>query len=231
MIIGVFGLPGMGKTTFLAKCAYRWTHGKSFMGIPPAQIVFTNFQCPGCYKLDFNELGLFNFHDCNIIIDEIMLLADCRNFKTFPEHLKAFFALHRRSHTNVIWCSQSWRDCDLKIRALTERFYLLEKGRFLKDFSFIKPIRHIMGVSNKNMEDVYQLGAPIEWSFVFRPKYYKMFDSFESKLHALPPVKLTPWVDIVEFTNSYSVSCSGDCLFYACQLPRCLEFSIYYSSI
>lgn len=193
MIIGVVGLPGSGKTTFLTKCAYKWTHGKTFMGIPPADVVFTNFQCPGCYKLDFDKLGLYNFCNCNIIIDEIMLLADTRNFKTFPEHLKAFFALHRRSRTNCLWASQYWDDCDKKIRVLTERFYLLERGKILKSFSFVKPIYRAMGVDNKHMTDKYVLGAPLEWFWVYRPRYYSMFDSYESRLHELPPVELIPW--------------------------------------
>lgn len=194
MIVGVFGLPGAGKSTFLAKCAYLWTHGKKFMNIEPHKVVFTNFECLGCYKLDFDKLGLYNFSDCNIIIDEIMLYADTRNFKTFPEHLKAFFALHRKSNIGgILWCSQYWDDCDKKIRVLTDRFYLLERGKLLKQFSFVKPIYRAMGVDNKHMTDKYILGAPLEWFWVYRPRYYSMFDSFESKLHALPPVDLIPW--------------------------------------
>ena len=88
-IVGVIGLPGSGKTTLLAKAAYKWLHGKSFLGMPARSKVLTNFDCPGCYKLSFDCLGLYNFQDMNIIIDEIMLLADNRNFKSFPEHLKA----------------------------------------------------------------------------------------------------------------------------------------------
>ena len=56
MVIGVFGLPGMGKTTFLTKCARKALNGKSFMGIKPHSKVFTNFASPGCYKLDFNKV-------------------------------------------------------------------------------------------------------------------------------------------------------------------------------
>ena len=193
MIVGVFGLPGAGKTTFLTKCAYKWTHGKKFMGIPPADIVLTNFDCPNCYKLDFDSLGKFNFHHMNILIDEIMLFADCRNFKTFSEDLKAFFALHRRSHVNVVWCSQSYRDCDIKIRNLTEKFFLLECGKILSMFSFAKPIYHVMNVKSDEIQDRYILGAPLEWVPVFRPRYYSMFDSYESKLKLLPDPELIPW--------------------------------------
>ena len=130
MIQGVFGLPGMGKSTFMTKCAVMSLKGKTFMGVKPKKIVFTNFECQGCYKLDFDKLGLYNFCDCLILIDEIMLFADTRNFKTFPEHLKrGFFAKHRHSNIDIIWCSQYWDDCDKKIRVLTQKFYLMEKSK------------------------------------------------------------------------------------------------------
>lgn len=190
-IVGVIGLPGSGKTTLLAKAAYNWLHGRSFLGIPARSKVFTNFECPGCYKLDFDCLGLYNFHDANMLIDEIMLLADNRNFKTFPEHLKAFFCLHRRSELGICWCSQRW-DCDAKIRALTERYYLL-KDSIIPGVSFIKPIVHNMGVSRSKLDDSFTIGAPITWKILFRPYYYTLFDSFESKLHTLPEPKLKLW--------------------------------------
>ena len=40
MIIGVFGLPGAGKTTFLTSAAQHLLHGKSFMGLSPSKVVF-----------------------------------------------------------------------------------------------------------------------------------------------------------------------------------------------
>lgn len=190
MIIGVFGLPGMGKSTFLAKCAYKCLHGKSFMGVPPHSKVFTNFECPGCYQLDFNALGVYHFSDSLFLIDEIMLLADSRDFKFFPPQLKYFFSHHRHFNCDVIWCSQYYDDCDKKIRVLTQRYYLLEKHSTLP-ISFVKPITRFLGAKKGQMLDTYELGAPITWRFVWRPKYYKMFDSFVQK--ELPPAELLPW--------------------------------------
>ena len=190
-IVGVIGLPGSGKTTLLAKAAYHWLHGRSFLGLPARSRVLTNFDCPGCYKLDFDSLGLYSFEDCNIIIDEIMLLADNRNFKSFPEHLKAFFALSRRSNLEILWCSQRW-DCDAKIRALTERYYLLKDSIF-PGISFIKPIVHNMGVSRSKLDDSFAIAPPIAWKVLFRPYYYTIFDSYESKLHQLPAPSYELW--------------------------------------
>lgn len=190
MIIGVFGLPGMGKSTFLAKCAYKSLHGKSFMGVPPHSKVFTNFECPGCYQLDFTALGVYHFSDSLFLIDEIMLLADSRDFKSFPPQLKYFFSHHRHFNCDVIWCSQYYDDCDKKIRVLTQKYYLLEKSSTFP-VSFVKPITRFLGAKKGQMLDTYELGAPITWRLVWRPKYYGMFDSFVQK--ELPPADLVSW--------------------------------------
>ena len=132
MIIGVFGLPGAGKTTFLASAAQHLLNGKKFLGLSPSKVVFTNFYCKGCYKLDFDKLGIYNFSDCNILIDEIMLLADTRNFKTFPESLKRFFSQHRKTLGDghgCLWCSQYYDDCDKKIRFHLTKNRLDERKR------------------------------------------------------------------------------------------------------
>lgn len=203
MIQGVFGLPGMGKTTFLTKCAEMTLKGKRFMGVEPTKVVFTNFECKGCYKLDFDKLGLYNFSHCLILIDEIMLFADTRNFKTFPEHLKKFFAKHRHSHIDIIWCSQYWDDCDKKIRVLTQKFYLMEKSKIFPQITWVKPIIRAMGVSDKHMTDDYTIAAPIEWKLVYRPRYYGKFDSFDTE--PLPPVELIPWETPCPVINSRGV--------------------------
>ena len=187
----IFGLPGAGKTTLLTKIAQKSLAGKKFMGLEPKKIVFTNFECSGCYRLDFDQLGILNYCNCLILIDEIMLLADTRNYQKFPEHLGKFFRLARHAHCQIVVCSQFWDDVDKKIRVITDRFYLLERGRILTNFSFVKPIVRHMGVDNKHMTDHYILGSPLEWSAVYRPKYYKHFDSFAKE--DLPPVPLVPW--------------------------------------
>lgn len=200
MIKSVFGLPGEGKTTFLTKCARMWLSGKRYMGIPPSDRVFTSFYCPGCYKLDWNTLGLYDMQNSNILIDEIMLFCDNRNWKEFPEHLKAFFSLHRHWNINIIWCSQNWRDCDLKIRNLTQDFYLIQKSIIFPQISFIKPIVRKFGVQHDSIVDTYVLAAPLEWKFVYRPRYYSYFDTY-AKHKVLPPVKLISWDDVEKGTG------------------------------
>lgn len=191
MIIGIFGLPGMGKTTVLTKIAQKSLAGKSYLGVPPHQFVYTNFECLGCYKLDFDALGVYAFDNALILIDEIMLLADTRNFKTFPDRLKRFFALHRHWGIDVVWCSQYWDDCDKKIRVLTDRYYLMERHGA---FTVIKPIQRFLGAVDGRMMDEYRAGAPITWRWVYRPRYYHYFDSF-----VVPDLPANPAIELWEF--------------------------------
>lgn len=188
MIVGVFGLPGMGKTTFLTKLAYKCLHGRGWMGFKHHDIVFTNFECQGCYKLDFSTLGVYQYENALILIDEIMLLADTRNFKTFPAHLKYFFAMHRHHGLEICWASQYYDDCDKKIRVLTDRYYIMSA---LGKFTIVKPIDRRIACEGGKILDDYQTGNPISWRWVFRPHYYKYFDSFaHADLPQLPQLEL-----------------------------------------
>ena len=72
MICGVFGLPRAGKTTFLTYLALRALKGKSLSvgharwrkkigEFAPYERVFCNFPIEGCFKLDFDALGVYDF--------------------------------------------------------------------------------------------------------------------------------------------------------------------------
>ena len=191
MVIGVFGLPGMGKTTMLTAAAHASLSGKRFLGIPPHDKVYTSFECPGCYQLDFSKFGKYKFENALIIIDEIMLYADSRDFKNFSDDQKYFWSHSRHANLTVLWASQQYDDCDKKIRGLTDHYYLLEKSKFLP-VSYVKPIVRHLGARQGSFKDTVTLGAPLSWTFIWRPKYYKLFDSFVYR--DLPPVDDVPWI-------------------------------------
>lgn len=188
-IIAVFGLPGNGKTSLLTKIAQLNLRGKRFLGIPPHSKVFTNFECQGCYKLDFDSLGVYHYSDALILVDEAMLLCDGRNWKDFGEDLKYFFSNARHFDVDVVMCSQFWKDFDVRIRNLVETYYLLESSSFFP-WSYVKPITRFMGVINGNMADIYELGVWWSWKIVYRPTWYRYFDSYTRRdLPALPDLQ------------------------------------------
>ena len=136
-IYGIFGLPRSGKTTYLCKIAHKC--------IKKGEKVYTNFPCKGALKLDFSTLGRVDYHDCTILIDEISLLCDSRDWKTFGSDLRYFFSNHGHYCIDVYYCSQWLTDCDVKIRRMTEELYYIE--RFI--FGLSKRYTVILGTVKK----------------------------------------------------------------------------------
>lgn len=204
MITGVFGLTGAGKSTFLSWCAYRAQRGKSLkVGFIPAggvwlqdlnsreyERVYSNFPIKGCFPYSFEDLGLYNFHDCLILCDEIMMLCDSRNFKNYPENIKYFMSHHRHYHIDFIWCSQSYNDTDLRIRNLSKQFLLMEKRG---GSTHITPIIHKMDIRQGRIDDWYETGGILAGKTLQRKKYYHMFDSHTKKTMIPIPDDLSLW--------------------------------------
>lgn len=178
MVQGVFGLPGSGKSTYLAKLAK-----KSFKKYDR---VYSNFYIKDCYQLDFDTLGLVDYSDCLILIDEISLFCDCRNWKNFSSDMVYFWTNHRHYNVDIIYCSQSYADCDKKIRNLTDSLYYIRSGPF--GFSLVRQIDKVFNVDSDITEGYRLSGLP---QLIWRRRYYKMFDSFTRK--TLPPNTAKKW--------------------------------------
>lgn len=183
MISGVFGLPGAGKSVFLAKAVERALVGKPLMvgdhmlHDGKYDTILTNFPMRGCCRLDFESLGKVDYHNCLFLCDEISLLADARNFKTFSDDAKFFFSQHRKGGNTFIWCSQSWSDVDKRIRNITDAYYYIRPAGFFPNyFSMVIPIDPYFEV--KNMENGFEFAPPLKRSLLFLPKYWKLFDSY-----------------------------------------------------
>ena len=118
MIVGVFGLPGAGKSTFLTWLILRALNDKPlYIGHlsfkrPIGEVrhykrVFSNIPIDGTYKLDFDHLGKYDFSDSLIVIDEIGTLCDSRKWKDFDDGLRDFMSLHRHYNCTLVYCSQA----------------------------------------------------------------------------------------------------------------------------
>lgn len=180
----VFGLPGSGKSTYLAYRAKKALKKKSGY-----DRVYSNFYIKGCYQLDFDTLGKRDYHDCLILIDEISLFADCRNFKNFDKDLVYFFSNHRHYGVDLVICGQNFSDADKKIRNIADRLYYIKRS-FLPHVSAIRHIAKSFEVCDTIIDGYRLVGLP---QLLFRPFYYKMFDSFVRR--PLPPVKAKLWAD------------------------------------
>lgn len=182
MIIGIFGLPRSGKTTTACAIAQKARNHKRFLSELRTDYdhVFTSFYCQGCCKLDFNDLKKYAYPNSLIIIDEISLYADNRQFKNFDDNLLYFFKMHGHFHIDLVWLSQSAGDADKKIRDVTDTLYLLEPSK-IPDYSVIKKIYHNYSFKNRAITDCYDIASRLEWKYFSRKKWYQYFDSYEHK--------------------------------------------------
>ena len=186
-LIFIFEKKGQGKSTLLTKMALNHLkHGWT---------VFSTDPIPGCYLIRPEEIGYYElpWHSL-LIIDEIGMIWDNRDFKNFSNAVRDWFKLQRHRGVKVICASQSF-DVDKKIRDLADDMFLLQKK--FRVFSYGKRILKILdiveasGDHNSESRIVDQLkfdSILFFWAgsrtLTFIPHWAKYFDSF-----AAPPLK------------------------------------------
>lgn len=196
MITCYFGLPGCGKSTMLAKIA-RKEIKKIRKGKSGYKRVLSNYYIDGCFKVDYEDLQKYDLSYSLILLDEITLDVDSRNFKSFNQQLKEFFILHRHEHIDIVYCSQQYDGVDKKIRDLThELFYMKKVGQLTWARCIYRKIT-IPEDSEIKMGYVFPtimqlITSPLRnLRFCWRPRYYRMFDSFE--VLPKPKKEFIPW--------------------------------------
>lgn len=184
-----FGVPGCGKTTFaaaIAKVAMK-------KGIP----VYSNVPIIGTYILGKENIGhynlpLFDCPYCIMILDEAGIEYDNRNFKkNFDFESLQWWRLHRHYKCLVFCFSQGFGDLDLKIRNLTQQYFLIKRGLI---FTYSTPIYYETGVNEEKheMQDLYFYDPSKFFKFLKRTyiigrHYWDLFDSYDApKLPDLP---------------------------------------------
>ena len=179
----VFGKKGSGKTTYLTKQAYKH--------LRRGWKVYSTVAIPG--------VELFNVHDISqgrvfpehslVLIDEVGIIWDNRNFKNFSNNTRDYFKFQRQYKNKVILFSQTF-DIDLKLRNLTDTMFLLKNGARI--FSVARRIDKRITIQNgedgkaSTLVDDYRF-APLLSSgsidITFIPRWVPFFSSYD------PPIK------------------------------------------
>lgn len=191
-----FGLPGCGKTTLLSSLAKKGLRKRS-----PYKNVYCNVKLnvPGLIYINISDLGKYNISDGLVLIDEATLQFDSRDYKNFSKNSLTFFLLHRHYNVDIILFTQQWDGVDRKIRVITDRVFYVYKG-FLLGHWFTRWYRVPYGIiipdpkqGGEKLGEIVQgyakpgLFGRLFGGWLFRPLWYKYFDSWEApKLPPLP---------------------------------------------
>lgn len=203
MVTGYFGVPGCGKSTFLAKIAIKELR-KIQKGKSAYKHVLTNFPVEGCEMIQFSDLGKYDIEYSLILFDEISIDADSRDYKSFSSEARNFFILHRHLHNSIGYFTQDFAKTDKVIRNLTYDLWYIHSPvvPFFSNFSIAKRIYRNININEYTSELTlgYRFAKFLELLFssnkkiCFRPFYYRYFDSFDKlQLDGLPPYVFTRW--------------------------------------
>lgn len=203
MVVGFFGTPGSGKSTLLTKYAIRELR-KLKSGKSAYKHVLTNFPVYGCEQVQVSDLGRYEIENSLILIDEITLDCDSRDYKNFSVALKNFFTLHRHVGNDVIYFMQDPSRVDKSIRNVTYSLYYVSSPitPFFRRFTVARRVFRNFDINEYSSELIlgYRFPKLKEMIFLstmkicYRPFYYKYFNSFDKlQLDNLPAFDFQKW--------------------------------------
>lgn len=194
MIKLFFGLPGCGKSSFVAwsivnelllmdsgKSRYERIYTNCPVNIPDPRVFYLQYSDMIRYDLGSGSL-------CKI--DEGQMEFSDRGFKSFSKADMLFWTQHRRFGYDIEIFTQQWDGIDRKIRILVNEVYYIRKGVLLKSFSHIYPVGYGIYIprskdtESKNYGEILQ--GYFRWNIFqrlfhtrfYRPVIYGLYDSF-----------------------------------------------------
>ena len=178
----VFGKKGSGKSTYLVKLAKQYLKRKKHWNI------YTNMDelfIPGVRHFDIKHLGDFVPEaDSLLLLDEVGMIWDNRDYKTFKPQVRDFFKLQRHYHVTVYMASQTF-DVDKKLRDLCDGMFL--HSNFMRVFTLGRRITRQVVITESTSEAESRISEDLKilpfwnWTLTYIPKYAKYFDS-----HSIP---------------------------------------------
>lgn len=175
-----FGKKGCGKTTHICKHAFKY--------LKRGREVYCTEHIPGTRFISYEnvkDIGKYRYPENAVIfIDEVGMIWDNREFKSFNPEVRNWFKLQRHYKNTVYLYSQHF-DIDLKLRNLVDKMYIGKS--YFNCISIFKEIRKDLtiveasSVGESRIADnlvVVPFIVPFSRQITWMPKYHAFFDSF-----------------------------------------------------
>lgn len=188
-LILMIGKKGAGKTTILTALAIYY--------INKHRPVYSTESIPGTYKFNpkWLDSGLTIPEGSVLLIDEVGMIWDNRDFKNFSTNTRDFFKLQRHAGITCYMFSQT-TDVDKKLRDLCDEIWLVKN--FMRVFSIRRRVLKKIGVSKDEngmgqLVDTYAMDSILGGlKFTFIPRYIGFFDSYVLPEKSKPAPVLIP---------------------------------------
>lgn len=180
-LIMIFGKKGSGKTTLLTKLAIQ--HKKK------GWTVYCTEKIPYTYYIPAELIGQVEMKENSLLlIDEVGMIYDNRDFKNFQNYVRDWFKLQRHRKVKVIMFSQSF-DVDIKLRNLTDELFLVKN--VFRVFSYAKKINRKIIITKATAESPSTIADELFYESIFWfwcgsrmltyiPKYAKYFNTYSA---------------------------------------------------
>lgn len=173
----VFGKKGSGKSTFLIRQAIKYQK--------KGYTIYTNMiDCTlaGVFLINVDDLGDFIPEPNSVLLlDEVGMIWDARDFKKFKASVRDFFKLQRHYHVICYLASQTF-DIDKKLRDLCDSMVLFTN--LFNVFSLGRPIQKKIVLTESTSEAESRISENLKflpvwnWQLLYIPKYIKFFNSY-----------------------------------------------------
>lgn len=182
----LFAPIGSGKSTDIARRAYKELITRKRKNY---DYIYTNIDIalPGVrtFNIDDFNSGNYKFPPRSLImIDEVSLCYNNRDYKSFPKSVNEYLRLSRHYKNSFIFYSQHY-DCDKTIRTLATKLYLMKKlGNFTIKRRISKKIAVHDSTDDKGSTDS-QIVDSLSFDFfiggtsiIYIPWWTDLFDSY-----------------------------------------------------
>lgn len=182
----VFGKKGSGKSAYLVRQALKYKK--------KGYLIYSNMtdMCvEGVRLICPDELGEFvPAADSVLLLDEVGMLYDNRNYKNFKPAVRDFFKLQRHYKVICYLASQTF-DIDKKLRDLTDEMFLVTN--IFTIFSLVRPIRKTVTLTESTSEAESRIAENLRFRFITEWRIYNivpMIKYFKSyKVPDMPPIQ------------------------------------------